>query len=268
MIDIGLNLASPRFDKDRQQVLDSAHQAGLTHAIVTGSDPDNSAAAIQICQQYSEHPLKLYSTVGVHPHHAELVNADSCQQMAELAKAKEVVAMGEMGLDYFRDLCPRETQQQAFEMQLQLAIDNGKPIFLHQRDAHQRFVDILKERRDHLSKVVVHCFTDTQTALFDYLDLDCYIGITGWICDERRGLELQEIVKNIPLQRLMIETDAPYLQPRNIRPRPKSNRNEPAYLSYVLNQVALCMSQPPETIAEVTTANALAFFGIGGSNNQ
>ena len=265
MIDIGLNLTSPRFDKDRHAVLDKAHTAGLTHAIITGSDPTNSAQAIQLCEQFIEHPLRLYSTVGVHPHHAELVTDASCQQLAELATVKHVVAMGEMGLDFFRNLCPPAIQEKAFEMQLQLAIDNGKPVFLHQRDAHSRFYDILKQCRDQLSNVIVHCFTDTQAALFDYLDLDCHIGITGWICDERRGLDLQKIVNNIPLNRLMIETDAPYLQPRNIRPRPKNNRNEPAYLNYVLNQVAHCMGETVETIAEVTTKNSIEFFGINHS---
>ena len=264
MIDIGLNLSSPRFDNDRDKVIQRAIDAGLTHFILTGSCQESNPQCITLAESInSQFPaLQCFSTVGVHPHHADQVDTSYCNKMKQLAQQPSVVALGEMGLDYNRNLQPKETQIRAFEQQLQIAAELQKPIFLHQRDAHRAFYDMLKNWRDSIPKMVVHCFTDTQQALFDYLDIDCYIGITGWVCDERRGLDLQKTVVDIPAERLMIETDAPYLLPRTIRPKPDNNRNEPAYLPWVIKQLALCFNLPEQVIIERTTANAKCFFGI------
>ena len=172
------------------------------------------------------------------------------------------MALGEAGLDYFRDLSPRDAQKRAFVAQLELAEAHGLPVFLHQRDAHGDFLAILREHRPNLRACVVHCFTDTRAALADYLALDCHIGITGWICDERRGQHLVEAVVDIPADRLMLETDAPYLMPRTIRPRPKTRRNEPANLPYVVQAVAAARDETVAQTAAHTTATARSFFEL------
>ena len=174
----------------------------------------------------------------------------------------EVVAVGECGLDYFRDFSPRPAQRRAFEMQLQIGADTGKPLFLHQRDAHADFMAMMREFDGRLGPAVVHCFTGTREELFDYLDQDWYVGITGWLCDERRGLHLRELVKHIPANRLMIETDAPYLLPRTVRPQPSHRRNEPMYLAHIVEELARDRGESVETVAAATTAAASAFFRL------
>ena len=170
--------------------------------------------------------------------------------------------MGECGLDFDRDFSPRPQQEAAFEAQLELASTAGKPVFLHQRAAHARFLEILARWRPRLAGGVVHCFTGTAAELDDYLALDLHIGITGWINDERRGLELRAAVGRVPASRLMIETDAPFLTPRDARPQPRDRRNEPALLTWVLAAVALATGKPASQIAEETTRTARAFFGL------
>ena len=154
-----------------------------------------------------------------------------------------MVAVGECGLDYFRDFSPRDLQRRAFGWQLELAAATGKPVFLHQRDAHDDFIAILREHRVS-ERGVAHCFTAGEKERDAYLELGLHIGITGWINDERRGLHLREVVKGIPADRLMIETDAPYLLPRDIRPAPKTRRNEPTYLPYVVRAIAAARGEP------------------------
>jgi TatD DNase family protein len=173
-----------------------------------------------------------------------------------------VVAVGECGLDYFRDFSPRPAQRRAFEMQLQIAAETGKPVFLHQRDAHADFMAIMKQFDGKLGPSVVHCFTGTREELFDYLDQDWFVGITGWLCDERRGLHLRELVKHIPANRLMIETDAPYLLPRTVKPQPSHRRNEPMYLAHIVEELARDRGEAVSDVAAATTAAANAFFRL------
>jgi len=222
LIDIGCNLTHDSFDNDRDSVIARARAVGVDHMVVTGASEAGSVKALELARS---RPDCLSATAGVHPHLASDFSTDTASVLAELHQAPEVVAVGECGLDYFRDFSPRTDQRRAFERQLELAVACNKPVFLHQRDAHADFVAILGEFRDALGKVVVHCFTDSGEALDDYLHLDCHIGITGWICDERRGHHLKELVQTIPDDRLMLETDAPYLKPRNLRPKVKTHRN-------------------------------------------
>ena len=260
LIDIGANLGHDSFAHDLEEVLARALQAGLAHLIVTGTSPSASEHAIEIALQ---HPELLSATAGVHPHEAQHCHAEEFARIAALAQQDIVCAIGETGLDFNRDYSPRATQESVFEKHLELACEIHKPVFLHQRDAHDRFLPILKSFRDTLSKGgVVHCFTGEKHELFDYLDLDMYVGITGWICDERRGSHLLEFVKNIPANRLLIETDAPYLLPRSLRPKPKSRRNEPCYLPEVLRVLAQAVNRPAEQLAAETTANARALFQL------
>lgn len=259
LIDIGLNLGHDSFDHDRDQVLAAAQAAGVVQMVLTGTSVEGSDKAMSLA---AEHPGVLFSTVGVHPHEAAHYNIDTSSQLHRLAQQPHVVAIGETGLDFYRNFSPQQEQEAAFAEQLSLGVATGLPVFLHQRDAHARFMGILKEQRDALSCGVVHCFTGTRDELFDYLDLDMYIGITGWVCDERRGLHVQELLKDIPADRLMLETDAPYLQPRTMQPKPQTRRNVPENLVWVLQTVATVLGEAPAAIAARTTANARRFFAL------
>lgn len=273
LVDIGVNLANQRFAKDRTQVLQGAQLAGVTHSILTGTSIADSRRVLALCQQYADDfPDLLYATAGIHPHDAKDWNGDTPTQLRELIQNPLVVAVGETGLDFNRDYSPRADQEKAFEGQIELAIECGLPLFLHERDAHQRQLEILKTYRDQFSDAVIHCFTGTREELFNYLDLNLHIGITGWVCDPKRGLELRAIVKNIPLDRLMIETDAPFLLPKNI-PRAESlptrkNRNEPACLPWVLSGLALCREESEIEIARATTATACRFFKLNQARQE
>jgi TatD DNase family protein len=258
-IDIGCNLGHESFDNDRAEVLQRAHDHGVVQLVLTGASSGGSEKALELAR---EAPARLRATAGVHPHLADEVDDDSLARLATLHRDPLVVAVGECGLDYFRDLAPRGVQQRAFEQQLALAEQCGKPVFLHQRDSHDDFRAILKSWRDRLGPVVVHCFTDTRRALYDYLDLDCHIGITGWVCDERRGGALKEIVPEIPADRLMLETDAPYLKPRNLRPKVRTHRNEPCWLPWIGGTVAALRGISPTDLADRTTRTARAFFAL------
>ena len=259
LVDIGANLAHDSFDDDRDEVLRRAVDAGVDTLIVTGSSDSSNVAALELAQQ---HKGTLYSTAGVHPHHASDYGEKSDAIIRECIAKPQCVAVGECGLDYFRNFSPRDAQLEAFKAQLDIAAESGHPVFLHQRDAHDDFVEIVEAILPKLSRAVAHCFTGEGESLREFIALGLYIGITGWICDERRGTHLKEIVSSIPDDRLMLETDAPYLLPRTIRPKPKSRRNEPAFLPEVLKTVAEARGQKQKRVAEITTANAKRFFGI------
>ena len=259
LIDIGANLTHESFRRDLDAVLDRARKAGVEQMVVTGASRAGSEHALELAR---EHPGTLYATAGVHPHHAGDYGSETDALLRALAREPEVVAVGETGLDYFRDLSPRPAQRAAFEKQLAIAVDARMPLFLHQRDAHDDFLALLKAARDGVPAVVVHCFTDQRRALFDYLDLDCHIGITGWVCDERRGVHLRELVREIPANRLMLETDAPYLLPRDIRPQPPHRRNEPMYLAHICEVVAGLRGEGVGTTAANATAATRAFFSL------
>jgi TatD DNase family protein len=259
LIDIGCNLTHDSFEEDRAEVIQRAGEAGVSRMIVTGASKEGSRKALELARA---EPGRLFATAGVHPHHAAAYDAETDGLLRELAGDALVVAAGETGLDYFRDFSPREAQRDVFEAQLQIGIDSGKPMFLHLRDAHDDFHAILKPVRDQLADAVVHCFTGSREELHAYLDLDCHIGITGWICDERRGTHMKDYLGDIPADRLMIETDAPYLKPRDLRPRVKTHRNEPRWLPWILGTLAACRGEHPEDLAAATTRNAERFFRL------
>lgn len=262
LIDIGVNLTNSSFHDQQAAVVDRAVQAGVAQMVLTGTSLSVSEEALELCQHLDEHGQRLFSTAGVHPHDAKSWTSDSERQLRQLLEQPRVRAVGECGLDFNRDFSPRPQQEKALEAQLALAVELRQPVFLHERDASERLLAILKGYRDQLSAAVVHCFTGEREALFAYLDLDLHIGITGWICDERRGTHLHPLVGNIPAGRLMLESDAPYLLPRSLRPKPKNGRNEPAYLPEVLREVAQHRGETVETCANHTTACARAFFGL------
>jgi len=261
LIDIGINLAHDSYAADRDAVLSRAHAAGVVQLIVTGSSLESTARALELARA---HPGQLFATAGIHPHHAAEVSADAWEALAALAAAREVVAIGECGLDYFRNYSPPAAQQAAFHRQLELARALGKPVFLHQREAHADFLAILREHAAQW-RGVAHCFTGNAEALHAYLDLGLAIGITGWINDERRGSHLVALMPQIPASRLLLETDGPYLLPRDLRPKPVSRRNEPAYLAHIARAVARARGEPPEALARSSTQAARALFGLPDS---
>jgi TatD DNase family protein len=259
LIDIGANIGHDSFDEDREDMMQRAADAGVTRIVITGSSDTSNVRAAELAEQ---NPGVLYSTAGVHPHHASDYTDESDTLIRSLMQKDVVVAIGECGLDYFRNLSPRDAQLEAFKRQLDIAKDSGMPVFLHQRDAHDDFVDVLEPALPGLSRAVAHCFTGEGESLREYIAMGLYIGITGWICDERRGKHLHDIASIIPDDRILIETDAPYLLPRTVRPKPKSRRNEPMYLPEVLRVVAEARGQSEEHVAKITTANAVRLFGL------
>jgi TatD DNase family protein len=259
LIDIGINLAHDSFDPDRDAVIARAATAGIVQMLVTGSSGPSTHTSIELARSY---PGRLFATAGVHPHHASQLSHELLAELRSLAALPEVVAVGECGLDYFRDLSPRAVQQEAFHRQLEIAALLGKPVFLHQRDAHEDFVAILREHRGGLTGGVAHCFTGSRDELLACLQLDLAIGITGWICDERRGAHLLPLMREIPGERLMVETDGPYLLPRDLPGKPLSRRNEPAYLPHIAATVALARGESVETLAASTTGAARRLFGL------
>ena len=256
LVDIGANLTHASFQPDLAHVLARAAEAGVGRMIVTGTSVAESRSALRLA---TEHPA-LFATAGVHPHHARDCDAATIPALRAIAADPRVVAIGECGLDFNRNYSPHPSQEQWFEAQVELALELGKPLFLHSRDAHPRFAEVLRRYRP--PKAVAHCFTGEREELHAYLELGLYIGITGWICDERRGAHLLDLVKEVPEDRLLLETDAPYLTPRDLRPQPKARRNEPAFLPHVLGTVARVLGHPAAVVAEQTTANARRLFGL------
>ncbi len=258
LLDIGINLTHASYAEDRAAVVARARDAGVTQLLVTGATLDSSAAALELARA---HPQRLYATAGVHPHHASELKPEQLPRLRALLAEPAIVAAGECGLDYFRDYSPRAVQRAAFALQLQVAAECGKPLFLHQREAHADFTAALREHGGSL-RGVAHCFTGGEAELAVYLEMGLHIGITGWICDERRGQQLQQLVSRIPAGRLLLETDGPYLLPRDLQPRPASRRNEPAFLVHIASTVARLRGESLAECAAHTTAAARRLFGI------
>jgi len=259
LIDIGVNLTNSSFSKDLPEVITRAQQAGVSKMIVTGTSIDHSQQAIDLAHAY---PGVLYATAGVHPHHASECNDRTLATLESFAQQQGVVAIGECGLDFKRNFSPADAQEKWFEAQLELASGLDLPLFLHQRDAHKKFIQILARWRDKLDFAVAHCFTGDTEEVRAYTDLDLHIGVTGWICDERRGQSLQQAVQHIPVDRLMIETDAPYLLPRDLPVKVKDRRNEPVYLPHICEVVARYRDEDAESLAVSTAEVSKKFFNL------
>jgi TatD DNase family protein len=256
LIDIGANLTHPAFVADLPETLSRAHAAGVVRVVVTGTSVQESTAALALSKAHES----IFCTAGVHPHHARECDDTTIPALRVLAQQPKVAAIGECGLDFNRNYSPHPDQEKWFVAQLELASELKKPLFLHSRDAFPRFPEILRTHGVH--KGVAHCFTGEKAELHAYLDLGLCIGITGWICDERRGAHLLELVREIPADRLLLETDSPYLTPRDMKPQPKARRNEPAHLPHILRTVARALGKPAKQVAEETTRNARTFFGL------
>lgn len=257
MFDIAVNLADSQLRYQADQVLQDARDAGVEHCLLIGTDIEESQWLADRAEAWS-----LPFTAGIHPHYVAETEAqaesDWQAKLAELIRHPLCAAVGETGLDWFRMLSPRDTQVKMCEQQLAMAQEADKPVYLHDRDASDDLYALVK----HFPGIrgVVHCFTGDQAALEAYLDLGLSIGITAWCLDERRGQTLAELVHVIPDDRLMIETDAPYLVPRTLRPRPK--RNEPKFLPHIIEGIAALRGQTSEQLKQVTCDNAKRLFDV------
>lgn len=259
LVDIGINLTHDSYDRDRADVLGRAAAAGVTTLVVTGADVDSARAATALPPAAG---VRLYSTAGIHPHHASDCSPAAVSELRSIAGHPRVVAIGECGLDYYRMLCPRPDQLLAFERQLALAIELGLPLFLHCREAHDDFVAVLDAAGSRLPPAVVHCFTGSRSEVEACVARGLYVGQTGFLCDERRGGHLAEVAAAIPDDRLLVETDGPYLLPRTLPAKPRDRRNEPAFLPHVVAAVAAARGVTADAVARLSTRNACRLFRI------
>ena len=257
--DIGVNFTDKRLIFG--PVFERALAADISHIIITGTNLDKSQQAIQLAQQYPNH---LWTTAGVHPHDASQFTTQTIDDLRTFAKSTRVVAIGECGLDFNRNFSTPAEQLFAFEQQLKLACELSLPVFLHERDAFEAQIKLLKKYHKTLKGGVVHCFTGNIEQMNRYLDLDLYIGITGWVCDLKRGQTLREAVKSLPLNRVLLETDAPYLRPKGLANNRKvdSGNNEPAYLPFIAQEVASLMATDIKTLQLASQTNTQALFNI------
>ena len=257
LFDIACNFSSDRFESDLNEVIKRAKNDNVTKFLIVSASLKDAEKVNKI---YQDNKDSCFLTIGAHPHHANEFNSSSSAEMKRLIEKYKPHSVGEPGLDFFRNISSYEEQVFAFEKQIQIAIETNLPLFLHQRDAHDDFLKIISKYKNDISKAVVHCFTGTQEELDDYLELGFHIGLTGWICDERRNVDLRKSLKNIPLDKLMIETDCPYLIPRNLNNKPKNNRNEPAYLPHIANEIALLINLDKDKLIDITYKNSINFF--------
>ena len=264
LFDICVNLAKPRFDADRDEVVARARAAGVAMMAVTGADAEGSDASAALARRHG-----FVATAGVHPHHAEEWPA-AAPAIRELLARPEVRAVGECGLDFDRMRAPAAAQEAAFEAQIGLAFETGLPLFLHERAATGRMLEMLEAAGRDLPPAVLHCFTGGPSEAEAYLARGLYLGVTGWVCDERRGDALRAAIPRIPAGRLMLETDAPFLYPRDMpKPegtapagKPSRQRNEPAFLPHIAARVADLRDEAPETTARHARDAAMEFFRL------
>lgn len=269
IFDIAVNAANKQLVTHLDEIALRSIEAGVDKWLMVAGDVEQAEHLLLLAEQLAEqlanndklNALQTYCTAGVHPHDAKSVSDDFIEQLRVLHQHAQVVALGECGLDFNRDFSPRPVQESVFEQQLALACELQKPVYMHERDAAERFLAITDQYVDKLTKGVVHCFTGEKDTLMQYLDRGFYIGITGWVCDERRGLGLRELMKYIPSDRLMIETDAPFLLPRSLKPKPKSRRNEPCYLPHVAQSIADILQRDLTQLETDCYRNSCEFFG-------
>ena len=262
LVDIGANLLNGQFRDDLDAVLARARVAGLSHMMVTATDVADSAAAIELCRDHAD----LSCTVGVHPHAAAETLAqggDWVARLRGLAGQEPVCAIGEAGLDFYRNFSPPEEQRTVFDAQIRLAAELGLPLFVHDRDSGGAVHDALMNHAEQLQGVVIHCFTGDEADLNRYLGAGFHIGVTGWVCDRRRGERLRGLLPQIPLDRLLIETDAPFLLPHGAAsPTADQRRNEPCLLPFIARAIAERLDMPAAELACRTAANARRLFGL------
>ena len=252
--DIGVNLFCKQFPNP-EQIINDALQSGVT-CILTGTDPKENR---QIDTFINNH--QAYGTVGIHPHNADSTRDKDYLEIEKIAKTNnKIVAIGECGLDFDRMFSTKENQIKCFEKQIEIAETLNMPLFLHERNAVEDFIKVLSNHKEICKKSIVHCFTGNAETLKKYLSMGCYIGITGWICDSRRAKDLRQAVRYIPLDRIMIETDSPFLTPKNIQGLNKTNY--PQNVKYVAKELAIHMGVPENILISKAKENTEHFFSI------
>ena len=256
MIDIGANLSNEQFRNDMENIISNAKKSGLTDIILTSTDLKSFYKNADIINKY-QHIISLYSTIGLHPHYANS-HKDFFAKFESLMNNK-IISIGEFGLDYFRMLSSKENQIECMNLFLEKEKIYNLPLFMHERNAQDDFISLLKNQPVK-NKKVVHCFTGNTQSLKKYLELDCFIGITGWFTDTKRGIDLKEAINYIPLDKLMIETDCPYLSPKN--KNPYVHRNEPSFLIDIARGISDIKKIPLEQILEFTKNNSIDFFSL------
>lgn len=253
LIDTHAHLSLPQFDKDRTEVIKRARDAGIKHIITVGTDSDDCRKAVALAQ---EHDF-ISAAVGIHPHDAKTINAETYSLLRELAADNNVVAIGEIGLDFYRNLSSQEIQVQHFREQLWLAREVSLPVIIHDREAHQKVLQILQEEKAATVGGVIHCFSGDWEMAKACLDMGFYISIPGTIT-YKKSEEYHKLVRDLPLDRMLVETDCPFLAPHPFR----GKRNEPAYVQYVAKAVAWIKGLGCEAFAEITTQNAQKLFNL------
>jgi TatD DNase family protein len=261
MIDIGANLTNKQFKADLPKVLQRAKDWNVDTVIVTGTSLKCSQESFDLVAKYDEKPIKLYSTAGIHPHTAKEFDSNSISTLKTLLEHKSVVAVGECGLDYDRMFSTLEQQKNCFEEHLKLAVEVKKPLFLHERDAFDDFYSIISKYSKDI-KGVVHCFTGKKEHIEKYVELGLFIGITGFVCNDNRNQDLLKGLSSIPLDRLMIETDAPFMSPPQYKHDSGSNRNEPEALPYTLAYLAKHYGVSEKDLENKINANTKQFFNL------
>ena len=256
LVDSHAHIGAPRFDSDRDKVMERAREAGISFVFDVGSDLESSKKAIGLTQQYDE----VYAVIGFHPHNASrMINGD-LETLAELTQQPKVVAIGEIGLDFYRNLSPRDTQIESFKRQLELAEKLGLPVVIHSRDAQQEVLGILTDWAEHSGQDkplgVLHCFSGDIELAGRYIEMGFLISIAGPVT--YRNSHAVDIARDIPLEKLVVETDCPYLAPHPYR----GKRNEPSYLSFVVEKIGQIRGIPSDLIAEQTTNNAIRLFRL------
>ncbi|XP_063231513.1 3'-5' ssDNA/RNA exonuclease TatD [Bacillus rossius redtenbacheri] len=281
VVDIGANLTNKKFGRDLDSVVQRAKDAGVQKIMVTGTSLRASKEALRLTRIY---PGTLYSTAGVHPHDAKSWTDSYLEELRTVAASAECVAIGECGLDYNRDFSPPEVQREVFEMQIRLACELRKPLFVHERDAHEDVLGMLGRHGAALPAVVVHCFTGTAEQARRYLDAGAYIGLTGYLCKDKSDTGVRKILEDgvIPLEKLLVETDSPFMFPNTRASKLPVHvkealtersltflhryctfqRNEPCSLPAIVEMIAAFMKKPPEEVALATAFNALKVFGL------
>ncbi|HUT96735.1 MAG TPA: TatD family hydrolase [Dehalococcoidales bacterium] len=259
LIDSHAHIDLPNFDKDREQVFARARQGGIRAVINIGLDAESSRASLEMAKQYDD----VFSTVGFHPHEASKMDDDDIKTLAELAQDERVVAVGEIGLDFYRNLSPRQSQEAAFRKQLDLAVELGLPVVVHCRQAHREVFNILNGwvratlSAGRLRRGVIHCFSGDIELAQKYIEIGFYISLAGSVTYPSAG-ELVEVAREIPLNRLLLETDAPFLAPQAYR----GKRNEPAYVALIAEKVAQVRGVPRETVAGAAAKNTISLFNL------
>lgn len=257
MFDCGVNLFSDRLDPI--ETLAQSSQAGLSGLLIICSTLEESIEAQAFCHQHASVDFTLRFTAGVHPHNASSWTSKHYRALRDITQDRHCAAIGECGLDFNRNFSSPEQQEFAFIQQLKLAQETGLGLYLHERDAWEKQLSLLDEYAHNSRFKIVHCFTGGKHQLDSYLRRGCHIGITGWVCDAKRGKELRAAVADIPLEKLLVETDAPFLFPKTVRPR--SSNNQPRYLPYIIEEIAELIDADADNIKRITEKNALALFG-------